>query len=172
NDLAERDELTGVYNRRKVLQTAEQRGAQGVVPPFCLCLFDLDHFKSINDTYGHAAGDAVLRAFAQTVQREVRAGDCFGRYGGEEFLLLLDGADMAVAMALAERIRVRVEALQIPQLKAGRKVTLSAGIAQYAPGEAVAQAIARADKALYAAKHGGRNRVNAAPGGSLRAAPV
>src|SRR5690606_36051066 len=122
-------------------------------------LFDIDFFKRINDTYGHAAGDLVLRRFAEAVQGQVRATDAFGRYGGEEFLLMLPETPGPDALVLAERVRRAVAELRCADGGAEITLTVSAGVAEYRHGEGVAQAIARADEALYAAKSLGRNRV-------------
>ncbi|TFW10163.1 GGDEF domain-containing protein [Oxalobacteraceae bacterium OM1] len=154
------DELTGLLNRREVLRVAEQEKERadrhGV--PLSLCIFDIDHFKSINDTWGHSAGDGVLRHMAECIHGEVRKSDCFGRYGGEEFLLVLVGADGQGARDFVERVRQSVEAMELAGLD-GRRVTVSAGVAENAAGETIAQVLARADASLYRAKHAGRNRV-------------
>ena len=165
NELAIRDELTGAHNRRFVLDLVdkEKERADRSGSEFCLCLFDLDHFKRINDSYGHGAGDAVLRAFATAARAQVRACDAFGRYGGEEFLLLLPETPSTDAMALAERIRAVVEGLRCTVGEGEGAVTIGAtvsvGVAEYRLGEPVAQTIVRADEALYLAKSAGRNRV-------------
>ena len=165
NELAIRDELTGAHNRRFVLDLVdkEKERADRSGSEFCLCLFDLDHFKRINDSYGHGAGDAVLRAFAGAARAQVRACDAFGRYGGEEFLLLLPETPSTDAMALAERIRAVVEGLRCAVGEGEGAVSISAtvsvGVAEYRLGEPVAQTIVRADEALYLAKSAGRNRV-------------
>ena len=161
NELAIRDELTGIHNRRFLLDLVEKEKerADRNGSEFCLCLFDIDFFKRINDTYGHAAGDVVLRAFAQTVQGQLRALDAFGRYGGEEFLLMLPETPAASAIALAERVRGAVEGLRCTDNDRTITLTVSVGVAEYRLGEKVAQTIVRADQALYLAKSGGRNRV-------------
>ncbi|MBD8530455.1 MULTISPECIES: diguanylate cyclase [unclassified Massilia] len=161
NELAIRDELTGVHNRRHLMRLIEKEKERcdrnGRV--FCLCLLDIDFFKRINDTWGHAAGDTVLRAFAGTVQGKVRGSDCFGRYGGEEFLLMLPETPSADAMVLAGRVRAAIEKMRC--LDGGNEIalTVSIGLAEYRVGEAVGLAVARADEALYLAKSSGRNRV-------------
>lgn len=157
--LVSHDELTGAYSRRNFLDALrrEQARAERENQAFCLALFDLDWFKSINDRYGHLAGDDVLRSFAECVQQEVRQVDYFARYGGEEFALLLTDADIDAATDILERIRARVEAQTFPHVE--RNVTASIGVARYRPGETLNQLIGRADQALYAAKAGGRNRV-------------
>ena len=157
NELAIRDELTGTYNRRHLMRLIERASERG--RRFSLCLLDIDLFKRINDTYGHSAGDAVLHAFAQTVQSQVRPGDTFGRYGGEEFLLMLPDTPGASAQALAERVRLAIEQMRCPEVGADEVLTVSIGIATFIPGEAVSLAVGRADAALYMAKSSGRNRV-------------
>src|SRR5437764_3336523 len=113
NELAIRDELTGSHNRRHLIGLIEQERERVLrgTSPFCVCLLDIDFFKRINDTYGHAAGDAVLRQFALTVQKQIRETDAFGRYGGEEFLLMLPTTSLEDAMSFAERVRQNVERL-------------------------------------------------------------
>ncbi len=161
NELAIRDELTGSHNRRFLLGLVdrEKERSDRNGRPFCLCLFDLDFFKRINDSFGHASGDAVLRAFAEAVQGQIRATDAFGRYGGEEFLLMLPETPAPDAVVLAERVRRVVAALRC--VHEGREIAMSVsvGVAEYRLGEGAAQAIARADEALYGAKSLGRNRV-------------
>ncbi|MFN3790232.1 putative bifunctional diguanylate cyclase/phosphodiesterase [Massilia sp.] len=164
NELAIRDELTGSHNRRFLLGLIdrEKERADRNGRPFCLCLFDIDFFKRINDTYGHAAGDLVLRRFAEAVQEQVRGTDAFGRYGGEEFLLMLPETPAPDALVLAERVRRVIAGLRLRGEETGGSeigLTVSAGVAEYRLGEAVAHAIARADEALYVAKSLGRNRV-------------
>jgi diguanylate cyclase (GGDEF)-like protein len=160
NELAIRDELTGSHNRRhliRLIENEKERTAR-VGNLFCLCLLDIDHFKRINDTYGHQAGDTVLREFAATVQRQIRDSDSFGRYGGEEFLLMLPETSIDEALALAERVRANIARLgfsELPELA----VTVSIGVAEFRIDESIAQTVARADEALYQAKSGGRNRV-------------
>jgi diguanylate cyclase (GGDEF)-like protein len=160
NELAIRDELTGSHNRRhliRLIENEKERTAR-LGSLFCLCLLDIDHFKRINDTYGHLAGDAVLREFAATVQRQIRDSDSFGRYGGEEFLLMLPETSAEEAMALAERVRANIAGLGFPELP-DLAVTVSIGIAEFRTGEPISQTVARADEALYQAKASGRNRV-------------
>jgi diguanylate cyclase (GGDEF)-like protein len=160
NELAIRDELTGTHNRRHLLELIDhekERSARfgGL---FCLCLLDIDYFKRINDTYGHPAGDTVLREFAAAVHGQIRDSDAFGRYGGEEFLLMLPETSLAEAAILAERVRAVTEKLGFTDLP-GLAITVSIGIAEFHPHESVAQTIARTDEALYLAKSNGRNRV-------------
>jgi diguanylate cyclase (GGDEF)-like protein len=163
-DIAIRDALTGVYNRRHVwseIGKEEVRASQNL-SMFCVCLVDLDKFKSINDTFGHAVGDEVLMTVAKAIESEVRQGDCFGRYGGEEFLLLLKDTSLEGARQFSERIRERTEDLRFANFPAISGITISVGIAEYRKGEKFSKTIDRADKALYAAKSGGRNLVRVA----------
>jgi diguanylate cyclase (GGDEF)-like protein len=160
NELAIRDELTGSHNRRHLidLMEIEKERTARMGHLFCLCLLDIDFFKRINDRYGHSTGDAVLCEFVQTVQRHIRETDSFGRYGGEEFLLMLPETSLDEAFILAERVRTSVENIcygATPDLV----TTVSIGVAQFRPGESIAQTVARADEALYQAKSGGRNCV-------------
>jgi diguanylate cyclase (GGDEF)-like protein len=157
SNLAIRDALTGVYNRRHIV--SEINHAEDAADSFSICLLDLDHFKRINDNHGHAVGDLVLQRVAGAVQDEIRQSDCFGRYGGEEFLLLLKDADLAGSKQLLERIRERIEALEIAGMENCSRITISGGVAQYRPGESGSETINRADQALYAAKAAGRNRI-------------
>jgi len=157
NELAIRDELTGTHNRRHLMGLIERTSERG--QRFSLCLLDIDFFKRINDTWGHSAGDAVLRAFAHTVQSQVRPGDTFGRYGGEEFILMLPDTAASSAMLLAERVRQAIEEMHCAELGPSVVITVSIGVAEYRPGESVTQAVGRADEALYLAKSAGRNRV-------------
>jgi len=171
SELAERDDLTGLHNRRFVMDVLDKLvgRAERAREPFCICIIDLDHFKRINDRFGHAAGDQVLVAFARMVEGELRSMDfvahnvadgiSFGRYGGEEFILLLPATRLEGAMTAAERIRSRQAASRHPSAPI---VTLSAGIAEYKTGEGVEQLMRRADRALYEAKFAGRNRVHLA----------
>jgi diguanylate cyclase (GGDEF)-like protein len=160
-DLAIHDELTSSFNRRFLMETLarERSRADRSSEPFSICLIDLDHFKSINDTFGHGAGDAVLKHFAALAPRGMRGIDTFGRFGGEEFLLVLPGTGREGALAAGERMRVATEAAAFPGLPAGRRVTISVGVATYAKGEEVTAVLARADEALYQGKRAGRNRV-------------
>jgi diguanylate cyclase (GGDEF)-like protein len=161
NELAIRDELTGSHNRRhliKLIENEKDRTAR-LGSLFCLCLLDIDFFKRINDTYGHSAGDAVLREFALTVQRQIRESDSFGRYGGEEFLLMLPETTLDEAIVLAERVRNSIEKLGFPDISEDLRVTVSIGVAEFRTGESIGQTVARADEALYMAKASGRNRI-------------
>ena len=158
--LAIRDELTGAYNRRFMLEclARERSRMERLGAPFSICLLDIDHFKAINDTLGHAAGDTVLRQLPKLAAASLRSVDLFGRFGGEEFLLILPGTGLAGAQAVAERLRAALEAARLEGLDS-RRVTATLGVAEAAPREAVAELLARADRALYEGKARGRNRV-------------
>ena len=125
-------------------------------------LIDIDHFKRVNDTYGHPAGDQVLETVAKTLQDIIRGDDYLFRWGGEEFLALLSDCNAAQAMILAERLRSTIQDLTISQGETALQVTISLGTAELKPDESAEALIARADRALYQAKSNGRNRVEAA----------
>ncbi|MEZ5598638.1 MAG: GGDEF domain-containing protein [Pseudomonadales bacterium] len=159
---ATRDELTGVFNRRFLneLLAREIAFADREDASLALCYCDLDHFKATNDRYGHAAGDAVLKAFAELAGTLVRSVDYVARLGGEEFLLVLVGANARRGLQVAERLCRRTRALRTPAIADASFVqTVSCGVVQYRQGEGAELLLERADRALYAAKRGGRNRV-------------
>lgn len=160
-ELASRDELTGLWNRREFMRLLrnESRRAQRSRSGFCIALFDIDHFKSVNDNFGHLAGDAVLRQLAQILEATRRATDTLARYGGEEFILLVSDASLDTAVHALERSRQQVEQYDWTPIAAGLALTVSAGVAAWAPGESLAHVIERADTALYEAKRAGRNCV-------------
>jgi len=162
DELANTDALTGACNRRRVLEFAEEMQATSSDGNACIALLDLDRFKRINDTYGHLAGDAVIRHVCQIMQQQSRDTDCVGRYGGEEMLACLPESSIEQGMAVAERIRVALA--EQPLMYEGQTigVTVSIGVAVYRADETLSQWLTRADGALYEAKHGGRNRVVAA----------
>ncbi len=149
---ANTDALTGLPNRRMLNDLLENRLGSGV---FCVLLVDVDHFKEINDTYGHERGDQVLQRVAEALKLHSRANDIVGRWGGEEFLILLALQDAESGVETAERLRRHVEALQ----PSGLRVTISLGGTVSRLGDTLASVIRRADLALYAAKSSGRNRV-------------
>jgi diguanylate cyclase (GGDEF)-like protein len=166
--LATVDELTSLTNRRhmnEVLEREERRQASGAAT--CIALIDIDFFKQVNDVYGHAAGDTVLRSFSAAARSALRAKDVLARWGGEEFLLLLPDAGAGDARTVLERMAERVQAMAVPGID-GRRITFSAGLARRHANEPFADAISRADKALYQAKEAGRDRIVLAPD----AAPV
>lgn len=158
---AETDPLTGLYNRRGFLAAAAlmmNANQRRKLAPVSVLAFDLDKFKSINDRYGHKAGDAVLEMFAKSVQKTMRADDIIGRLGGEEFIAVISGK-LADACIAAERVRVAFEAAASAPDGLGIPVTVSIGVATGLPTAALEKLIERADAALYRAKENGRNRV-------------
>lgn len=161
--LALRDAVTETFNRRHIdaLLGAELQRLARIGGSLCVCLVDIDRFKSVNDRFGHAAGDAVLLGVARAMTAQLRGIDMLGRYGGEEFLILLPGTPLAAGQVCAERLRTGVAALGLLPEPAER-VTVSIGLAEGAAGDTVASLVARADDAMYRAKHAGRNRVEAA----------
>lgn len=164
--LATHDDLTGIANRKEFYRQAQLgwTAFQADGPGFCFAILDIDHFKSVNDTYGHPAGDAVLQAFAQAIQRRLSSHELLGRIGGEEFALLMPGAMLDRAIATLEQVRQHVEALSIPiPDRRVVQITVSIGVAESHPTEPNLAAVAQqADRALYDAKRQGRNRVVAA----------
>lgn len=165
--LAMLDGLTGIPNRRafdrdldKAVPAAQRRGQ-----PFSLVIFDVDHFKAYNDTLGHEAGDGALRGVASALASGLRATDSVYRYGGEEFICILEDADAQSAQLVAERLRLAVEARRSPHPgDPGGVVTVSAGVATFDPRVTTSpsELLNAADRALYRAKEGGRNRVETA----------
>jgi two-component system cell cycle response regulator len=129
--------------------------------PLTVLVLDIDFFKSVNDTYGHDAGDDVLREFSLRLKKSIRGIDLACRYGGEEFVVVMPDTDMAVATMVAERLRRRIasEAFKINQGERNVEVTISIGLAALGPADGAASILKRADQALYRAKHEGRNRV-------------
>ena len=158
---ATHDPLTGIFNRRAILDRLAQElsRAKRENGRLSLGMCDLDHFKKINDTYGHQVGDEVLVAFTQCIQGHLRAYDCFGRYGGEEFLVIAAGSGGQIEDNLYERLRAQVADTKM-QTKAGTiSITVSIGVAPAAGQSTVDALLAAADAALYQAKADGRNRV-------------
>jgi len=165
---ATHDALTGLLNRRALLDALERGLARSrrEGTPLSVVLLDLDHFKPVNDTFGHNAGDLVLREAATRLRHGMRGADAVGRWGGEEFLAVLPGCDLAYTCQVAERLRAEMAAAPVA-LRGGRAVdlTCSIGCAGTAGGEvSIEELIAKADAALYRAKQSGRNRVEPAPG--------
>lgn len=158
--LAETDPLTGLMNRRRGMMEAEALIASEAGGS--LVLFDVDHFKKINDTQGHAAGDEVLKAIAREAQVLMRPNDHLARIGGEEFMILLPGADASDAFAVAERLREAMAELAVDMDAVAIRFTISLGIARASDGETVKTLYNRADEALYEAKRSGRNRTRLA----------
>lgn len=165
------DELTDVFNRRGFLKEAGKL-FETIVPskkgderrrelpvPFSVVFLDIDDFKKVNDTFGHEAGDEILRAMGQAVPRHFREYDIVGRWGGEEFVIALLGADSKVTHQIAERMREAVAVLSVPAGKHVLRVTLSIGVAQHSDELNIMALIDRADGAMYLAKKSGKNRV-------------
>jgi diguanylate cyclase (GGDEF)-like protein len=163
-ELAELDELTGSFNRRCIMRMLDDElaRAQRMNAPCSVALIDLDWFKRINDAYGHPTGDEVLRTFAITVFANIRNIDKFGRYGGEEFLLVLPETPNDAAARILDRLRAIIADLDWSAFSPGMQVTISAGVATLRPDESPDNFLARADGALYAAKARGRNRIASA----------
>lgn len=158
--LAIRDELTGLYNRRHMheLMDADSKRAARSGRPSSVVLIDLDHFKRVNDTFGHACGDAVLQGFARCARESLRETDVLGRWGGEEFVMLFPETSANEAVAVVDRVRRALSEVAFDGADASMRITFSAGVSACLPGEAWAATVDRADRAMYAAKHGGRNR--------------
>jgi diguanylate cyclase (GGDEF)-like protein len=159
------DPLTGVLNRRSLIERLEAAcsRAQARDMPIALLFIDLDHFKTINDSYGHLAGDACLAAIVAPIQAELRQSDVIGRYGGEEFIVILSSASATAAHPIAERIRERVAGVRVEGYGPPIRLTCSIGVAASDTlGVWGKHLIARADEAVYAAKRSGRNRVKMA----------
>ncbi|GMU75250.1 MAG: hypothetical protein AMXMBFR45_07410 [Gammaproteobacteria bacterium] len=164
---AERDHLTKAFNRQYIMDALlrEKARADRTGRTFSVCIFDLDRFKSLNDSHGHLAGDRVLTVFANRARRALRAMDAInptrfrralGRLGGEEFLAILPGTEVDGALRCAERVR---EAVARHPVDRELEITVSAGVAEYRRGETIPELLTRADQAMYAAKRSGRNRV-------------
>lgn len=150
------DKLTQVYNRHTFEDLIEKEidRARRYNSPMSLVMFDLDHFKMINDTYGHSAGDIVLRSVSGLVKGHIRASDSLGRWGGEEFMLLLPEKKVGSAVEVAEKLRTLIE-----ELKNEAKVTASFGVTEFKTGDTIETICDRVDNAMYEAKKNGRNRV-------------
>ncbi len=160
-EMAIHDDLTGFFNRTHLMDLIETEINRSIRTGdvFSLAMIDIDKFKNINDTYGHQTGDYVLKTFASVLRSVLRKTDFCGRYGGEEFLVVLTQTDLQAAQIFAERIRDCVEKSLFPSLGPDSKVTVSIGLTAYKMQENIERTIARADEALYRAKNGGRNRV-------------
>jgi diguanylate cyclase (GGDEF)-like protein/PAS domain S-box-containing protein len=162
--LARTDPLTGINNRRRLFEIAEHEFeiAARYQQPLAVMMYDIDHFKSINDTFTHAVGDLILQRITQIVCNELRSADVIGRYGGEEFIVILPMTNAQQAFLLAERIRTNVAALRMDTAKGKAAATLSIGIVETDGGRSSAETVEdvfrRADEAMYAAKQAGRNR--------------
>lgn len=157
HDEARKDGLTQIFNRASTVHFGEKmlNKSHKQNKPFAAIILDIDHFKSINDTWGHPEGDKVIKMVASIVQQAMRESDICGRWGGEEFVCLLPGATEEVALKVAERIRLTIQ----ENLTEPRPITVSLGVALARPGVALGNIISEADKALYISKNSGRNRV-------------
>jgi diguanylate cyclase (GGDEF)-like protein len=170
--LAEVDPLTGLANRRTITKNLgdEIRRAVRSKSPSCVALIDIDMFKNINDKFGHPAGDEVLRTFGINIFANIRAIDKFGRFGGEEFLMILPETSTEAAAGLLNRLRGLIRTLDWSSISPNLDVTFSAGVVEVLPDDTVDSILARADAALYSAKHTGRNRVVTAKPRQIRPA--
>jgi diguanylate cyclase len=160
SDMAIRDELTGTYNRRylmeRIAEEAQRCVRNGSV--FSICVMDIDFFKKVNDTYGHLAGDVILRSVALCASSALRQTDFFGRFGGEEFLMVMTDTPADGALICAERVRKNIEQLQFPDIGGDLKVSISIGIAEHIRNSDPTETFKRSDSALYLAKERGRNK--------------
>jgi diguanylate cyclase (GGDEF)-like protein len=155
------DPLTGIFNRRHFMAmlAREQHRAERYKTGFSVLMLDIDHFKKINDTHGHPIGDEAIKAMAAAASKHLRPTDMIGRFGGEEFVVMLPHTDESGAVVAAERIRESVANVVVPAGTQDVRFTVSIGAATYARKTTAEQMIECADKALYAAKTGGRNQV-------------
>lgn len=162
-EMAMHDSLTGLFNHRLLIELLERELATGrrKAQPVSFCMADIDHFKTLNDQFGHQAGDQVLQEISRLLTSGLRKSDPVGRYGGEEFGIVLGGCSPDKAQLLCERIRQNIETHPFTVLGRPIKVTVSLGLAHADPGEEVSETdlIRRADEALYRAKEAGRNRL-------------
>ncbi|MBC7993503.1 MAG: GGDEF domain-containing protein [Rhizobacter sp.] len=172
--LAIRDELTGLYNRRHALELMQHEvsRAERSGRSLCLAVIDIDHFKRVNDQHGHGQGDEVLRAFAACAVAALRDTDTLGRWGGEEFIVMLPETETHAAAAVVARVHRALAGVRFEAIDPALRVSFSAGIAVFEPGEALAACIERADQAMYAAKQGGRDRSVVAARTAARLRPV
>ncbi len=169
--LAYYDELTGLLNRRGFEDEAgrafraipfrhrDDRRHEEFRLPFSIIFFDVDNFKSVNDTYGHEAGDRVLQAVARAIQHRLRTSDIYARWGGEEFVAILLGADIEAGQTVAENLRRDIEEAKIETSGGPISVTVSLGLMDYQGEETLGEMLAKADAAMYRAKQAGKNRV-------------
>ena len=156
------DMLTGVLNRRGFWEEAEMLTSDRKAQPVSIVVADLDHFKRVNDEWGHEYGDNVLKSVAAVMQASIRGTDLAARFGGEEFVLLLAYADIEAAQRVAQRIRVGISE-SLPPLPDGRRVTLSLGVAAYPFGSDLRESVMQADRQLFRAKEAGRDQVVVSP---------
>ncbi len=159
--LATMDSLMGVFNRRTILESLEKElhRSHRYGKVFGMIMMDIDFFKIVNDTYGHQTGDKVLRSVCDNIRANIRVNDVIGRYGGEEFLIIMPETDTYHAAIAAEKLRSAVESMSVSQESVQVKVTASFGVSSYRQNDDTKMIIARVDKALYESKKNGRNRV-------------
>jgi diguanylate cyclase (GGDEF)-like protein len=163
-ELATTDGLTGLYNKRTLTESARQkiRSAERFGKRLSILVCDIDHFKRVNDTYGHDVGDLVIKGFSDVLKRIKRDTDLVGRFGGEEFVIVCEETDDAGGLQLGERIRQELMATTFQTGQGPLQVTCSVGVATFpAAGTSWEQLFKATDEALYASKRGGRNRVTA-----------
>lgn len=154
-----RDSLTGLFNRRYILEELSQLNAQAkrYRSRFCIALLDLDHFKQVNDTYGHSVADTVLRTLGDLIREELRDADISARYGEEEFMVLMPETGIDAGISTLDRLRQRFSETRVPGIK--RSLTLSAGVIEWQPGLSLEQLVFKTDQRLAMAKYAGRNQV-------------
>ncbi|MEI2415220.1 biofilm regulation diguanylate cyclase SiaD [Orrella sp. JC864] len=160
-EASHRDPLTGLYNRRMVMERLREETAMVAAggSAYAIAMIDVDHFKSVNDRYGHEAGDRVLVEIAQALAARLKGDELCARWGGEEFVLILPATTLEDARTLAENLRSHLRTVPLPIADQSLWLTISVGVAHYEPGENFSAAIDRADRALYRAKQLGRDRV-------------
>ncbi len=158
-DASHHDALTELLNRRGLSERLRERCDAAVREnrAFCVAMVDIDHFKQVNDTYGHQAGDRALVALGRVMTTELSGRNFCGRWGGEEFVIIIDDPDLSVARGVLERLLASIRDMRVPVGEDSLALTVSVGVAQHKPGEALAITLNRADIALYDAKESGRN---------------
>jgi diguanylate cyclase (GGDEF)-like protein len=168
---AHSDALTGAMNRRAILHAFEESAmlCKRKAIPFCIAILDVDHFKQINDTFGHLVGDRVLKQIVKSIKRTIRVSDKVGRYGGEEFLFIFPATTEEEGLVLMERIRMNIRDYAWTRIAKGLSVTVSCGISELNPQNVDQEPIRRADTALYTAKENGRDQTKAFSGEAERA---
>ncbi len=169
-ELAIRDELTGLFNRRHIMELLREQKLLADTGSyfFVIAYVDLDHFKKVNDTWGHGIGDVVLKRFASILHASLREVDYAGRLGGEEFVIVLTRTKLSEALIVTERIRHALESADFRDVQPGLSVTTSIGVTAYSPPEALEDVLTRADGFLYQSKQAGRNRVTYGEAGLSR----
>jgi diguanylate cyclase (GGDEF)-like protein len=172
--LATTDPLTGTLNRRHYMElmAREQRRAERYSAVYSVLMVDIDHFKRVNDTYGHQVGDQAIQAMSEACQKTLRPTDLMARYGGEEFIITLTHTDQVGAARVAERLRESVSHIELTTEQGVLKFTISVGVSTYFKRSLLNEIIGRADQALYQAKTSGRNRVCLSPSPEIQLAPA